>query len=159
MPDLILYGEGSCCRIHIDTQEVVELVLHKNNSHLQTNCVWSWIENHWGVTTLHFQPNFLILHPCQGFCVLLRAGAWVGFLFFVFWFLCVVKSGSLGWLGTTDSLGPPRADTRTLIVLSTSLPKTLHTTVLLSSLVLKTDHCATILSHHWLHWSTDHCMG
>ena len=51
------------------------------------------------------------------------------FVFCVLWFVvCVVcvfifvfgKSGSVGWLGTTDSLGPPRADTGTLIVLSTS---------------------------------------
>ena len=135
MPDLILYGEGSCCRIHIDTQEVVELVLHKNNSHLQVLERESLRSDNSPFSTRF--PYFASMPR----------------------FLCVVKSGSLGWLGTTDSLGPPRADTRTLIVLSTSLPKTLHTTVLLSSLVLKTDHCATILSHHWLHWSTDHCMG
>ena len=52
-------------------------------------------------------------------------------------FLCVGKSGSLGWLGTTDSLGPPQADTGTLIaLLSTSLANTAHHCVLLTTVLL-----------------------
>ena len=52
-------------------------------------------------------------------------------------FVCVGKSGSLGWLGTTDSLGPPQADTGTLIaLLSTSLANTAHHCVLLTNVLL-----------------------